>query len=103
MNAAPPRVDRTGLRQLIALWGVLPRTVRRFAGDFAAVFAEEGRELPARVALYQPGEPHLADCVVRVSVDGNSLYDDKLKYPEARERGIHRDPGGFYYLDFVSC
>ena len=50
MNAAPPRVDRTGLRQLIALWGVLPRTVRRFAGDFAAVFAEEGRELPARVA-----------------------------------------------------
>jgi GNAT superfamily N-acetyltransferase len=64
---------------------------------------QDGRvQLPARVALYQPGEPHLVDCVVRVIVEGACVYEDKLKYPEAREHGIHRDPGGFYYLDVVS-
>lgn len=59
-------------------------------------------QLPARVALYQPGEPRLADCVARVTVDEDCVYEDKLKRPEARERGINRDPGGFYYMDFVS-
>lgn len=50
LNAGGPRVHRTGLQQLLALWGALPRTIRRFVGDFAAVAAEEGRELPARLA-----------------------------------------------------
>lgn len=64
---------------------------------------QNGRvQLPARVPLYQPGEPHLADCVVRVTVDQKGVYEDKLKRPEARERGINRDPGGSYYMDFVS-
>lgn len=64
---------------------------------------QSGRvQLPARVALYQPGEPHLADCVVRVTVESEWVCEDKLKYPESREHGIYRDPGGFYYLDFVS-
>jgi GNAT superfamily N-acetyltransferase len=58
-------------------------------------------QLPTRVALYQLGEPHLADCVVRVTVDDECVYEDKLKYPEAGEHGIKRDPGGFFYVDAV--
>ena len=62
---------------------------------------QHGRvQLPARVALHQPGA-HLGDCVVRVDVDGDCIYEDKLKRPEAGARGIHRDPGGFYYVDAV--
>lgn len=49
-SGAPRRVHRTALGQLLALWGALPRAMRRFAGDFAAVFAEEGREVPRRLA-----------------------------------------------------
>lgn len=50
LNAGTRRVHRTALGQLLALWGALPRTIRRFATDFGAVFAEEGREVPARLA-----------------------------------------------------
>jgi hypothetical protein len=49
-NATPPRKGRSALGQLLAMWGALPRVVRRFAADFAAVFAEEGREIPHRLA-----------------------------------------------------
>lgn len=49
-DATPPRKGRSALGQLLAMWGGLPRVVRRFAGDFAAVFAEEGREIPHRLA-----------------------------------------------------
>jgi hypothetical protein len=37
-----------------------------------------------------------------VTVDGDYVYEDKLKRPKARERGINQDPGGFYHVDFVS-
>lgn len=49
-NAGAPRSHRTALGELLAIWGALPRTVRRYASDFAAVFAEEGREVPNRLA-----------------------------------------------------
>lgn len=49
-NARAPRSHRTALGELLAIWGALPRTVRRYASDFAAVFAEEGREVPNRLA-----------------------------------------------------
>ncbi|MGQ0750739.1 MAG: hypothetical protein ACT4PS_09420 [Betaproteobacteria bacterium] len=49
-RATPPRRGRSALGQLVAMWGALPRVVRRFASDFAAVFAEEGREVPHRLA-----------------------------------------------------
>lgn len=48
-DATPPRKGRSALAQLLAMWGALPRVVRRFASDFAAVFAEEGREIPHRL------------------------------------------------------
>src|SRR5688572_25760936 len=32
------------------MWGALPRTARRFASDFSAVFAAETRELGSRLA-----------------------------------------------------
>jgi MFS family permease len=49
-DAAPPRKGRSALGRLLVMWGALPRVVRRFAADFAAVFAEEGREVPHRLA-----------------------------------------------------
>lgn len=49
-DATRPRKGRSALGQLLAMWGALPRVVRRFASDFAAVFAEEGREVPHRLA-----------------------------------------------------
>jgi MFS family permease len=49
-QAETPRSRRTALGQLLAMWGALPRTARRFAADFAAVFADEGREVPQRLA-----------------------------------------------------
>lgn len=49
-DAAPPRKGRSALGRLLAMWGALPRVVRRFATDFAAVFVEEGREVPHRLA-----------------------------------------------------
>ena len=36
-DATPPRKGRSALGQLLAMWGALPRVVRRFATDFAAV------------------------------------------------------------------
>jgi MFS family permease len=44
------RSHRTALGQLFAIWGALPRTVRRYASDFSAVFAAETRQLGSRVA-----------------------------------------------------
>jgi MFS family permease len=49
-DAATPQQGRSALGRLLAMWGALPRAVRRFASDFAAVFVEEGREIPHRLA-----------------------------------------------------
>lgn len=44
------RSRRTALGQLISMWAALPRSIRRFVADFAAVMAEEGRDIPGRLA-----------------------------------------------------
>lgn len=40
---------RTALGRLFAIWAALPRAVRSYARDFAAVAAGEGREVPGRL------------------------------------------------------
>ena len=50
MDTQTSRSHRTALGQLFAMWGALPRTARRFASDFSAVFAAETRELGSRLA-----------------------------------------------------
>lgn len=47
---AGARGRRTALGQLLSMWAALPRSIRRFVADFAAVMAEEGREVPGRLA-----------------------------------------------------
>lgn len=50
MDTRTSRSHRTALGQLLAMWGALPRSMRRFASDFSAVFAAESRELGTRLA-----------------------------------------------------
>lgn len=54
-DAGRQRVRRTALGRLFALWAALPRAVRRYATDFAAVAADEGREIPGRLAAASIG------------------------------------------------
>lgn len=49
-EGAKSHAHRSAIAQLVAIWGALPRSFRRFASDFAAVAVQEGSEVPGRLA-----------------------------------------------------
>lgn len=74
-----------------------------------AVFAGEGEKLTdgsvrlaERAYCFDARQPTSTDCVLRVELAGELLFEDKVKRPEGQRIGLARDPGGVFYIDRLS-
>ena len=63
--------------------------------------AASSLQLPERAICFLPEITYFNDCVVRVAVNGTTLFEDKVKRPEASSIGVNRDVGGIYFLDKI--
>ena len=76
--------------------------------DPLAVFSCQGAFDPERGAMLEErivGSHNWAsispDCVAQLVVDGRTLFEDKLKRPEASTVGFASDPAGTYYIELI--
>ena len=63
--------------------------------------AASSLQLPERAICFLPEITYCNDCVVRVAVNGTTLFEDKVKRPEANSIGVNRDVGEIYFLDKI--
>ncbi len=69
--------------------------------DEAQLLKDGSLQLPERAICFLPEIRDFVDCVVRVTVNGTTLFEDKVKRPEANSIGVSRDVGGIYFLDKI--
>jgi len=58
--------------------------------------------IPARAVCYHPDILLLHDCVVVVHVDGQLIFEDKVKREEAKKLGVVRDLGGHFFIERIN-
>ncbi len=58
--------------------------------------------IPKRAVCYHPDILALQDCVVVVHIDGQLIFEDKVKREEAKNLGVLRDPGGHFFIERIS-
>jgi hypothetical protein len=58
--------------------------------------------LPERAYCFDDTQSTSVDCVVRIEVSGERVFEDKVKRPMARDFGLHLDSGNTYFLDVIT-
>jgi len=58
-------------------------------------------QLPERAICYAPDIHNLSDCVVCIAIEGQTIFEDRVKYEGAKAVGVMRDAGYNYYLDQI--
>jgi GNAT superfamily N-acetyltransferase len=81
-------------------WDKSTKPFREYVGD-AELLNDKSLQLPERAICFAPEISNLADCVVRISVNGCELFENKVKRPEAKSLGVCMDRGGIYILDRI--
>lgn len=64
--------------------------------------ADGAIQLPERAYAFDPDRDASDDWVVTVEVEGEAVYEDKVKRRSARAFGLERDPGGLCYFDRIN-
>jgi GNAT superfamily N-acetyltransferase len=64
--------------------------------------ADGSLQLPERVTCFDPAQPQHIDYFVRIGINGQTIYFDKVKYPESKALGVERDPGYTYFVDRIT-
>ena len=63
----------------------------------------DGRvQLQERAYCFDETTATSLDCVVRLELAGECLFEDKVKRPAAQSFGLQVDPGDTYFLDFMT-
>jgi GNAT superfamily N-acetyltransferase len=81
-------------------WDKKTKPFREYTGE-AEGLKDDSIQLPERAICFAPDIRNTADCVVCITVDGRTLFEDKVKRPEAKSLGVCSDPGGVYFLDKI--
>jgi hypothetical protein len=58
-------------------------------------------QLPERAICFDPSIDTYFDCVIRIAVGGETVFEDKLKRDRAIEFGVKRDQGYVFFLDTI--
>lgn len=53
-----------------------------------------------RIIFFDPSHPNLQDPVISITIDGNEIYCDKVRYNEAKRIGV-KSGGVVFYLDKI--
>lgn len=65
----------------------------------AARRADGRLQLPERVVLFSPSAPSPHDAVVRIAIEGEEVFLDKVERNESMHVGVETDPAGTRYID----
>ncbi len=74
---------------------------RSYSG-LGALVDERFLHIPKRAVCYHPRIRDLPDCIMIVRVDGQLVFEDKVKRSEAERLGVLRDLGGNFYIEVIN-
>lgn len=57
--------------------------------------------LPKRIIFFDPNIEHCCDCILCVAVNGQSIFEDKIKRSEAKSHGIEIGVDNVYFADRI--